>query len=152
MAVVDSDATRDAILAQVQVTTQRIGTEQFWIGLNQGQDAAWGWRDGTPFDYTNWHPKAPRNLSGEGVRDCGFIGGYTDPVRQHHAWWRDWDCNYDERRAICIRPEAIEYEYNLTELTSWAAAKAVCEITYGSELAVLNTQSKVWAINASAFM
>ncbi|XP_077982932.1 salivary C-type lectin 2-like isoform X2 [Glandiceps talaboti] len=78
-----------------------------WIGFNdRKKEGEFGWIDGTPWSYTNWHsrPKQPNNNHKRDEchgQDCGQLWKYP---RTNPKW--EWDDDYCFRKKwyICQLP------------------------------------------------
>ncbi|XP_036384637.1 C-type mannose receptor 2 [Megalops cyprinoides] len=86
-----------SLALQTWVRTQ-IGTEIYWIGLNDiAAEGVWEWTDGNVYYpyLANWRPGQPDNWGDN--EDCGEVVGAS------HGQWNDEPCLV-RRRYICKRP------------------------------------------------
>ncbi|XP_071751059.2 uncharacterized protein LOC139908314 [Centroberyx gerrardi] len=117
----------------------QIGTEVFWIGLNDRiAEGVWEWTDGTPYyEYLSyWRPGQPDNWGDDPGEDCGQVLG------SDYGRWNDESCN-NGRKYICKRPNPNpptqcdgangwrQYGSNCYKLKadtrkSWLAARSDC--------------------------
>ncbi|XP_015231842.1 PREDICTED: macrophage mannose receptor 1-like [Cyprinodon variegatus] len=120
---------------QLWVRTQ-IGTEIFWIGLNDKiVEGVWEWSDGKPFiEYLSyWMSGQPDNWNDE---DCGELVG------ESFGQWNDENCN-SKRKYICKYINANPapqcdlangwrqhgsncYKFKSETMKSWSAARLDC--------------------------
>uniref|UniRef100_A0AC34FHA5 C-type lectin domain-containing protein n=1 Tax=Panagrolaimus sp. ES5 TaxID=591445 RepID=A0AC34FHA5_9BILA len=65
-------------------------TVDFWIGLNSLMTPGnWSWTDNTPFDFKDWSPSEPQNLS----MSCSA-------VTIHNGYWASSDC-FKTKPFVC---------------------------------------------------
>jgi hypothetical protein len=70
------------------------GDDEAWIGAtDDGNEGAWGWHDGSPFDFTAWGPTQPNNFGDEDCAHTQTIG----------ATWNDDECT-NTRAYVCRAP------------------------------------------------
>lgn len=78
-AACETNATHLAILNDAALDTfaeDFVGTADTFIGLNDlAAEGTFGWIDGTPLVFTNWHTGEPNNGSGQYEEDCAVIAG-----------------------------------------------------------------------------
>ena len=68
---------------------QMVSADDFWVGgVDFNHNGAWGWTDGSNFDFSHWNPGQP----GGGEYYLIIAGPLLD--------WRDWD-NEHYRTYIC---------------------------------------------------
>jgi hypothetical protein len=60
---IHSDAVNQALTAAIAQSYPDV--EECWIGLQYKYNAGWQWRDGTPLDFTRWHPGEPNGYQNE---------------------------------------------------------------------------------------
>ncbi|XP_035247102.1 macrophage mannose receptor 1 [Anguilla anguilla] len=131
----------------------QIGTEIFWIGLNDiAAEGTWEWSDGSVYypylEY--WRPGQPDNWGDN--EDCGQVVGSS------HAQWNDETCTVS-RRYICKRPNpnppitcdvANEWQqfgsncYKLKSDTrkSWASARIDCVREGGDLVSITSAEEE----------
>ena len=90
-----------AIEDYVKEGLQRHNIDVAWLGGNDiEEEGTWKWADCTPWDYTFWAPREPKNW-----------GGHEDCLQQHGdthtelplAWkWNDKNCN-DKFKFLCSK-------------------------------------------------
>ena len=58
------------------------GMHAFWMGLNMSDYKNPSWVDGTPVDYTNWHPAQPSVVDPRKQKqDCGQLLYRCEPKK-----------------------------------------------------------------------
>lgn len=73
------------------------GNKHTWIGFNDRQaEGTYGWTDGSPVDYSNWHSGEPNDYDSR--EDCVELNFF-----ELDGTWNDHFCS-EQHRFICKMP------------------------------------------------
>ena len=100
--------TKDGNLASVEneETTKFLNSwkaEEYWLGgTDEGTEGVWRWTDGSPWNYTNWRPGQPANIS----KVLGDEENCLTVSNKMGQKWSDKNCypTFYTKRSFCIRP------------------------------------------------
>ena len=81
------------------------GRSRTWIGGNDiDKEGTWIWTDGSPFDFTFWHPSEPNNYGNE---DCLHLSRGSWLTVQIGGRWNDRPCSYSMTFVCSMKKEKI---------------------------------------------